>query len=430
MGYTVKPGSYWFPLTLRVGGVSEHHEFNFSSNGENFSFIDINADDADNYSIVYGTSSAVTTVFAKGSYAEKKEGWVKDAYRSIYVEVEQAVTEATYMTLFDSALGAYFSQVTHIDFTGPVTLATQGKFCDRNIEVAGSSFRGVNALAVDESGNWTNVVITGNVPNGLFRDSFAFIRRAEIIDAESIGTYAFYQCSGLAELILPEGLKTIGDSAFTSGCVVPNLILPSSIETIGKSAFHNCKSIVSANLPEGLKVLGANAFYNCGLEGVVGIPASLESIGGDAYYYNKNITAVIWKAISAILSSGNGPFRGCTGITEFVIADNVRTVPDGLCNGLTGLKSITLPASVESIGKQAFYGASALKTVFIERTDGIVTLANTNAFSSTLMTSKTGFIYVPDVLDDGTDGVEAYKTATNWATYADVIKPRSAYVGG
>ena len=71
---------------------------------------------------------------------------------------------------------------------------------------------------------------------------------------------------------------------------------------------------------------------------------------------------------------------------------------------------------------QMFYYCSALTTVIIDN-ENVFPMTNANMFTGTPIASGTGYVYVPD------DLVETYKTATNWSTYADQIKPLSEYVG-
>ena len=82
------------------------------------------------------------------------------------------------------------------------------------------------------------------------------------------------------------------------------------------------------------------------------------------------------------------------------------------------LKRLDFP-SVESISGGAFSGCARLVTLILRKADAVCTLANVNAFTNTPIAKGTGLIYVPDNL------VEQYKAATNWATYANQIKPIS-----
>ena len=82
----------------------------------------------------------------------------------------------------------------------------------------------------------------------------------------------------------------------------------------------------------------------------------------------------------------------------------------------TNLTTVNLPECT-SIGDTAFNSCTNLTTV-IFGADRVVTLMSSNAFDNSAIT-RTGYIYVPDNL------VDSYKTATNWSTYANRIKPLS-----
>ncbi len=65
---------------------------------------------------------------------------------------------------------------------------------------------------------------------------------------ETIGDLAFFGCSELETLVLPETLKTIGPAAF-NGAAIKELVIPVSVETIGQEAFANCTSLTKVTMP-------------------------------------------------------------------------------------------------------------------------------------------------------------------------------------
>lgn len=93
------------------------------------------------------------------------------------------------------------------------------------------------------------------------------------------------------------------------------------------------------------------------------------------------------------------------------------------CTALTTVDS----SAVTSIGNNAFENCSSLTTLILRGTTNVVTLSNSNAFTSSKIASGTGYIYVPKTLADGTDGVAAYQAATNWSTYANQFRAIEDY---
>jgi hypothetical protein len=90
-----------------------------------------------------------------------------------------------------------------------------------------------------------------------------------------------------------------------------------------------------------------------------------------------------------------------------------------VCKKLTRIDFGGEAKSKPSIQSSAFQNDTLLTTVIIRYAAEVVPLSATGAFTKTPIASGTGFVYVPD------DLVDAYKSATNWLTFADQIKPLS-----
>ena len=60
---------------------------------------------------------------------------------------------------------------------------------------------------------------------------------------ETIGLYAFGNCTALTEITLPDSVKTIGMSAFGGCNTLASINLPKGLESIGVSAFSSCKKL-------------------------------------------------------------------------------------------------------------------------------------------------------------------------------------------
>ena len=111
----------------------------------------------------------------------------------------------------------------------------------------------------------------------------------------SIGTYAFFDCTGLTSISLPDGLTKIGNYAFDHCTGLTSVTIPSSLTSIGGYAFFDCTGLTSISLPDGLTKIENYAFGHCtGLTSVT-IPSSLTSIGGYAFYDCNGLTSVYVK---------------------------------------------------------------------------------------------------------------------------------------
>ena len=161
---------------------------------------------------------------------------------------------------------------------------------------------------------------------------------------------AEYACAGLklSSLTLPSSLKCISAGAFTD-TQLSQLSLPASVERIEEYAFSN-NALTNVTIPENVKYVGEGAF-----EG-------------------NSFTSITWNAIDCeteIVEGGSiwsSVFGGLYSLKSFTFGNKVKTIPNSLCGGLghdveEGIE-ITLPSSVEKIGHRAFDG-SGIKTITI-----------------------------------------------------------------
>ena len=88
----------------------------------------------------------------------------------------------------------------------------------------------------------------------------------------------------ITDLIIPEGVSSIGNYAFEYCSSLTSVTLPEGVSSIGNYAFCDCSSLTSVTLPEGITSIGNNAFYYCNSLTSVTIPKSVTNIGNGAFY--------------------------------------------------------------------------------------------------------------------------------------------------
>ena len=108
----------------------------------------------------------------------------------------------------------------------------------------------------------------------------------------TIGNYAFYDCSGLTSVTIPNSVTTIGDFSFYDCSGLTSVTIPNSVTTIGNGAFYGCSGLTSVTIPNSVTSIGYFAFESCSSLTSVDIGESVTSIGDWAFAGCCGLTSV------------------------------------------------------------------------------------------------------------------------------------------
>ena len=239
-----------------------------------------------------------------------------------------------------------------------------------------------------------------------------------------IGYNAFYGCTGLTSITIPNSVTYIGHNAFWYCSGLTSITISDSVTSIGYGAFERCTGLTSITIPNSVTSIETGAFDGC-----TGL-TSINVASGNNYYsdnngvlFNKKKTELIrypegksqtsYTIPNSVTSIGDWAFKDCTGLTSITIPNSVTSIEDCAFNGCSGLTSInvasgnnyysdnngvlfnkkktelirypegksqtsyTIPNSVTSIGDWAFYKCTGLTSITIPN---IVTSIGYSAF--------------------------------------------------
>ena len=238
-----------------------------------------------------------------------------------------------------------------------------------------------------------------------------------------IGEKAFYGCAGLTSLTLSASLETVGVSAFEGCTGLTALTIPETVKSIGRDGFKGCTGLKTVNynaarfdadpdyypfassgnaetgmtvtfgpnvkaipakifgytnigptvtIPVGVESIGEYAFSNCGK--IVTVNYDAENASAASYVFSDSGSSDPGMTVnfeSSVVSIPAGILSGVANVKNVTIADGVKTIGNSAVYE-TGIQSITIPASVTSIGSNAFSKNLALTEIIYNATNCVL----------------------------------------------------------
>lgn len=154
----------------------------------------------------------------------------------------------------------------------------------------------------------------------------------------SIGDYAFLACNNLTSVTIQNSVKSIGCDAFSFCSGLTNIIIPNSVTSIGDWAFFQCTGLTNVTIPSNVTKIGDHTFAECTGLTRISIPNNIKNVGSSA-------------------------FCDCTGLISITIPNSVTSIEDFAFWGCTSLTSVHIPDSVTNIGSDAFYECDKLASI-------------------------------------------------------------------
>ena len=220
----------------------------------------------------------------------------------------------------------------------------------------------------------------------------------------------------ISDVVVSEGVTSIGNYAFSGCSALKSLTLSSSVTSIGTRAFQGCANLEAPVFPNNLNSIGDYAFFGCNGLTRVTIPASVTLIGDAAFTSCRNLIEFIvdsanmsYTALDGILFSKNGTLLHTYPIgktdTEYVIPSGVTEVGVRAFQ-YSDLNNVLIPEGIKHLGIGAFFGCSNLTSVTLPSTlSSVADLIFTNcanlaeinvASESTFLTSIEGVLFRKD----------------------------------
>lgn len=325
-----------------------------------------------------GTKDAVQ---ASAEYSDGKFTWVLDGNGTLTITGNNM--ELTKNEISESALekaGIDFSRVNKLVIGNGITgfdrwgMWNLKKYI-KELEIHGNAGMNMPEQCFYDVPNIESVVISGavDVPRDMFgkctglkkvtlkngvrsigEDAFRDCSSLEGVIFENtvlekISDGAFWGCSALSSIALPDSVTEIERNAFFE-TGLRNIQLPEKLTLIGGGAFCNCKNLKQVQLPPQLKELGEGAFFNCENLAQIQLPSQLNKLGTDAF---RDCTSLDKIDIPAGLKQIESATFCNTGLTSVTLHEGLTKIEDGAFHDCLKLKKIRIPKSVTDIGELA-----------------------------------------------------------------------------
>lgn len=276
----------------------------------------------------------------------------------------------------------------------------------------GSTVKSIGNYAFYNCRGLVNVVIPNSVTSiggWAFQNCYSLSSVTFPNSLTTTGAYLFYYCYGLKSAVIPNSFTNVPQAIFYYCKVLESITIPGSCQSTGYSAFYDCNGLKKVTILSGVTSIAYRSFWNCYSLDSISIPDSVTSTVQQAFYDCYGLRNI--SISSRIANFANGLFYYCYNLESIIIPDGVTIIEAGALAYCYKLKRVVIPGSVTSIGNNAFTGQYNVREYDFTSHESVPTLGTT-VFNNSSQICK---ILVPAALYD------EWIAASNWSTYANYI---------
>ena len=211
----------------------------------------------------------------------------------------------------------------------------------------------------------------------------------------AIGNYAFYGCTALTDLVLPDSIRDLGYGSFANCSNITSITFGKDMRSIPPFAFGSCTSLESVDIPEYIFGVDSRAFQNCTSLATVtlhgqsyvapnafentpwyeGLPDGVIYSGTKAIGYKGELPEVItFKDGTTMIGNNfvNKMYTNTENVTKVIIPDTVTNIGSSSFYGCNNLTELVMSQNIEMVGSYCFSGSPWLES----QPDGVLYFGN------------------------------------------------------
>ena len=228
----------------------------------------------------------------------------------------------------------------------------------------------------------------------------------------------FLSNTGVETVVIPEGVKQIGENCFNNCSHLKSVVLPDSLEKIGNFAFYRCMLLENISIGEDLSEIGNSVFGECyalssftvsdkngaysSLDGVLynkqrtklycypankadiafEMPDTVQYVEESAFYACKKLVSVTFP--SSLIGVGKMSFYYCNSLTDIQLPDGVVSIGSRAFTNCTSLKTVRIPKTVTTFGDGIFNGSENITAIYTPTDSPAFKWCNDNGYGDIL----------------------------------------------
>lgn len=257
--------------------------------------------------------------------------------------------------------------------------------------IASSMFSGCNALS-------SVTVKEGNTAYKAIENVIY-----KINEAGDIINIVYYPTNKSGELTIPATMTQIGDNVFADNANITNIVIPATVTKVGNYAFSGCTNLRSVifEAGEGTIELGDGVFKGCEKLNAVTFSSRVTAISKEMF--SGCVLLPYFEITEQITSIGDNAFNGCKGLVEISLEysagkSNLKSIGNSSFYQCSAASELIIPASVTSIGADAFAYMSGLTVVVFEDGSESLTVENSSNYGTFYYCAALNSVTLPNRL--------------------------------